>query len=808
MVRFKEICLFIGLWGSIAFVGSAQTSYTYEGDQSNLSYETLFNDGAYDDVTIDGNFTLDTKQDATLTIEKDKSFTITGNWIITCSTNLEIGEKDKGSAEVTIGGGFQSTKNVYLYEASKLTIGSESNENSDAITMGSNLKIYGTSVVEIWGDVNTGSQFYVDEDATRIIHGNLTMTGSSNNKFLGDVIVTGDVDMVKCTITSTGNFVVGGDFSMDEVESIDGEIYSIGEGSVIVGKNEESTSDYEDEKSLSDLEELAETDENAEELLEKLKEYGVLSDDGETVDRLWTGGTKTTSWTNKYNWSPNKVPDEESTVQIPKGKSYYPVIEGTVEISSLEISSGAEATLSAGAIVTIANDLKTNNNLIINHTLDNPASLLVSGTITGKVTVNLTDNFTYKVYRLLGVTADGVNLSDFDDSYTSGYYAYQYASNAWSKLTSDYDEFDDYPMRGYYIGSKGDGENFSYSGVLHNNASYTHTSPIRKWQLVCNPYPCYIDITSSGFTLDGNCEQAVYVRRSSDNEVQTYWLDGTTPVSVNSASNLLAPGQGFWVWAESSGAKITIAKAARTNSGGTIGFKSVSTASDVLKLKMTNGSLEDETVVVFRSDGSDSYSASDIDKMANRGTNINFYSLKDDNHVVINLMPELYDGEVIPLGYSLSSTTTEECTIEVAKISGLGNAEIYLDDLVEGTSVELSSTTEYTFTPSSSSEGRFQIRIASSESTEEEETTTGIGNATTVDNISVYASGETAYVTVTEEWVQSDSRMIYVYDVIGQLVKTVDLDDLDTQFALPGSGVYVIKVVSGSMIYTEKVLGE
>ncbi len=524
-------------------------------------------------------------------------------------------------------------------------------------------------------------------------------------------------------------------------------------------------------------------------------------------DQAWYGYT--TDWTDGENWSKGEEPGSSADVSVnsdPVGTN-FPLIDGTVTINSLKIADGANVTLDVGAVVNITNNLVTNDGLVINHSLDNPASLLVSGTITGKATVNLTDNFTYKVYRLLGVTADGVSLSEFDDSYTSGYYAYQYASNAWSKLTSDYDEFDDYPMRGYYIGSKGDGENLSYSGDLHNDDSYTHTSPIRKWQLVCNPYPCYIDITSSAFTLDDNCEQAVYIRRSSDNEVQTYWLDGTTPVSVNSASNLLAPGQGFWVWAEASGAKITIAKAARTNSGGTIGFKSVSTTSDVLKLKMTNGSLEDETVVVFRSDGSDSYSGSDIDKMTNSGTNINFYSLKDDNDLVINLMPEIYDGEVIPLGYSLSSSTSEECTIEVTKISGLSDAEIYLDDLVDGTSVELSSTTEYTFTTSSSSDGRFQIRIASSESTEEDATTTDI-DETTNDEISVYSSGQTAYVTVSDEWLQSDSRMIYVYNVAGEIVKTVDLGDLETQFALPGEGVYLIKVVSGSMIYNQKVLGK
>ncbi len=519
----------------------------------------------------------------------------------------------------------------------------------------------------------------------------------------------------------------------------------------------------------------------------------------------WLGVTN--DWFTTTNWQGGKVPSAGVDVTINKNGSYDPSIANNSQVAlvhDLTIATDASVTLESGGLLTVGGDLKTNNNLIINHTLDDPASLLVFGTITDDATVSLIDNFTYKKYRLIGVTADGVTKSEIDASYSNGYYMYQYASNAWSLLSDTYAEFDSYPMRGYYLGSKGDGENLSYSGELHNSASYTHTSPNRKWQLVCNPYPCYIDITSSGFALDGNCEQAVYIRRSSDNEVQTYWLDSTTPVSVNGASKLLAPGQGFWVWAEASGAKITIAKAARTNSGGTVGFKSASASSDVLRLSMTNGTLEDETVVVFRSDGADSYSNSDIDKMTNSGTNINFYSLKDKEELVINLMPELYDGEVIPLGYSLSSSDDATYTIKLSSVSFDGYS-VYLDDLEEGVSVSLDETEEYSFTSSESSDGRFQIRIASSESMDEEETTTGIDDATS-DNISVYSFGQTAYVTVGEEWLESNSRVINLYNVAGQLVQSEELDNLETQFTLPGEGVYLIKVVSGGMIYTKKVV--
>ncbi len=821
MIKWKEIVLFISLSGIFAFIGSAQTTYTFEGDQSNLSYETLFNNGTYDDVTIDGNFTLDIKQDATLNIEKDKSFTVNENWIISCNTNLKIGEEGIGSAYVTVGGGFQSIKSVSLFESSTLTIGSEANASTSIISMGSKLEILGTSIVEIWGDVNTGSQFNVAEGAMLIIHGDLTMTGSSNNDFYGTVIVTGDVDMVKCTITATGNFVVGGDFIMDKIESITGPIYSIDGGTVKVGKDDATATDYGDDKNFSDLEEAAKTDPAAADLIEKLKDYGIISDGGQTVDRLWTGGGKSNLWTDIYNWSPNKLPDENSDIKIPAGKSYYPVITGTITMINLEIASGATVTLNAGADVSIAGNLTTNGGLIINNTQDSPVSVKIDGESDGYATETWKLDNDRWWYIGHSVYNDNTNL--FNYYYNSvgspagndfRLYYWDASNQGWSRITSSLYSYN--PVEGYAFMQQYNKDGLSYQGEFNNDDDYVYKTIKEGWHHLANPYPCYIDISQASL-VNFTGGYKIYTTDTNGDRVYqgAYWGSGEVLIGMSGGTNYIAPGQGFWMYTETDGSESSVkisksacvTKATAESGGGSVSLKSTSSAThNYLKMSLTNEVSNGEMYLLFNENGSDSFTRYDFKKKFVGGNVADMYMVKDDEYVDINVLPTITSSVIVPVGYKVSASGMTEMTINTSDVSFIDEVyDVFLDDLQEpSVSINLRKQSSYTFTPEvAQTDGRFQLRIVPS-------MTTGIDDEEDVvsdESVSVYTLKQTATVKVTDEVLYQKDGVIEVYDISGQLVKQLELTDVETIFSLPQANtIYIISVKAGNSSYQQKVV--
>ncbi len=137
-------------------------------------------------------------------------------------------------------------------------------------------------------------------------------------------------------------------------------------------------------------------------------------------------------------------------------------------------------------------------------------------------------------------------------------------------------------------------------------------------------------------------------------------------------------------------------------------------------------------------------------------------------------------GGTEPYSYLWSDSTT------VKDMTNLAAGE-YGVQVIDNNGCELSDT--------------FTISIAS------ENNTSFITDETANNDIVVYSYGQTAYVKVSEEWLSSGDRMICVFNMSGRLVYKEVLNNLESELNLPGNGVYIIEVISGSMICTEKLIG-
>ncbi len=524
---------------------------------------------------------------------------------------------------------------------------------------------------------------------------------------------------------------------------------------------------------------------------------------GEIVDKMWTGDGGNTSWTDENNWYSNDDSDADAVVLIPSGKSYYPEIAVSDTLGNLIIEDGATMTMNDSAYVVINNNLITNGGLIINNTPDAPPALLVGGNITGEAIVNWSLERNRGWY--LGYCVDSATIINYPDSYL----IYDNSSLSWDAGIGS----GGIDAIGIYF-STGDNEGiFSYKGVLTNeNFTFnSETTTGNKYQMITNPYSAYLDLDSiyeSDICVGFN---ATFHVNDDSGDVFTYNAASGYTVSNDSVENgrYIAPGQSFWVQLEDEVTEIPslLLKNTYCLHQSNISLKSEMDVNAILRLNLTNGSEEDQTLIVFADFGSTSFSVSDSQKKCGNESLGKLYTLKDDYEVVINSMPIAYNGEVVSLGYSLNSADTTELSLDVLELSGFDDSlSVYLDDLVADVSVELKDSVKYKFTASSlHSNDRFQIRIASAETTDIER---AIINDELASNINVYSCGQIAYVEVCEDWLVASNRMICVYNLYGQLVKEEKLNDLEFQFYLPGTGIYLIKVISGSKIYTKKVLGQ
>ncbi|MCW3785919.1 T9SS type A sorting domain-containing protein [Plebeiibacterium sediminum] len=537
---------------------------------------------------------------------------------------------------------------------------------------------------------------------------------------------------------------------------------------------------------------------------------------------VWLGTTN--NWFDPNNWSDGIIPSE--TVDVTLAPVVAPkvdaVISNTAEakVNNLTIESGASLTLSEGARFTVSGNLITNNNVVIENSVLHPTSVITLGSVTGEVTYKWKD-FTLVNWWQIALPVNGVTQSEFETSFGSGRYAVNryvgkaVTSNGWERVAgfanvySDSYNFDqvNQELEGYSLYTANAGV-LTYSGVLNNSIDYTMVNMDARWHLVANPYPCYINVENAGFDM-GDFLKTIYIRKG-DNQVSTYnLLNGQ---GLLEGSRYIAPGQSMWLrtYKATNDDVISISNSARTHLNGGYGLKSSSNSSDdVLKLKLKSDYNEDETIIVFNNNGSRFVTEYDSEKLMNGGKNVNIYSLKEEKNIAINSYTDLSYTDNIPLGYTVSSAGSGEFTLRASNINSfMPDVNVYLIDKGDASNiitVNLRENPSYTFTPTNAaSNDRFELRFVPS-------VTTDINDVPSAANrdVNIYAVKQVATVKVTEEVLQSTDRIINVYDISGQLVKTVELNNEETTFNLPQANtVYIISVKANGETYQQKVVSQ
>jgi hypothetical protein len=488
--------------------------------------------------------------------------------------------------------------------------------------------------------------------------------------------------------------------------------------------------------------------------------------------------------------------------------------------ANLTVTINGDLTVAKAASVDVSGNLTNDGTLTLESDSNEYSSLIVGGTATGNVTYN---RYTAQV----GATgtndliASPVSGQDFGPFATANSGALAASGNIrafapFNPVENAYTNYDTgtnanteiTPGTGYRAGTQASGgETLAFTGTPNNGSvAVTLVDNTSFWNLIGNPYPSYIDI---GDFLSEN----VPTTNINDSFYGVYGYDGNasdgwTVWDLNVNQDLLiAPGQGFFVAAPSSGGSgidfTTTMRRTGTSDDFIAGRNAANTnnfAHAILNLNTASTSFV--TNVYFRDINTlgldPGYDTGAYDQNAN-GV---YTHLVEDNAGIALFNQSLpyanLTDVVVPLVVNLNPN--EQITFSLNSNSVVPESiDVIIEDSVENTFTTLNSG-DYTITPSTvlSGSGRFFLRFAENAlSTAENE----------LDSLFIFANANKQIVI---SGLLNTTSTAQVYDLQGRAVMSQTLEaNVSTQTINASaltSGIYIVEVSDGILSKTQKII--
>ena len=494
-----------------------------------------------------------------------------------------------------------------------------------------------------------------------------------------------------------------------------------------------------------------------------------------------------------------------------------------VRVQSLTVEDGGTAQINSGKGLNVINDLVVNNggDLALNSDSQNYASIIVGGSSTGDITYyRYVNSEGEDQWDLIGSPVDGLAISTFvsdndgviaTNGSLSAVGIYDNSNNSWANygLGAAWESNNFEMGRGYQMATASGGTMAFTGSVVNSNQAFSvvnlHDNGGRRWNLVSNPYPSYLDLSSflsenvtNNAIMDQNLYGAVYgwnPNKSGGAGYDSY--DGNEAVYI-------APGQGFMIAAESSSAaNLSFTTAMQTVSGGddfVVG--DVMENTEIYLRLYNNDAFIEQTHIRFREN-----MTLGIDQTYDVG---NYYQgaeiasrlVEGDEGVSLehqNLPLSAMENAVIPLVINQAAGQEFRINLHTATIP---DPNVYLEDVEEGTFTNLYEG-DFVLTPTSDLEGagRFFIHM-SADTMSNGELSTSILNA--------YKEIDASYITIEGLATQSNETKVSLYNILGREVLSTTLNNnMGTQTITTvglSAGIYVIELESGSDRLTKKLL--
>ncbi len=535
-----------------------------------------------------------------------------------------------------------------------------------------------------------------------------------------------------------------------------------------------------------------------------------------TATKVWTGAPSS-NWSTAGNWDPSGVPAGSDNIAIAAAVTVDANLSAPAVCNNLTINTGGSLTIAAGKALTVNGTIANfagNAGLIIKSDNTGTGSLLnstvgVNATVERYLTkYNAVPDF---MFHLLSspVTAQAIRPEFVTSTPTTGhdFYAFDEVSNMWINTNAGNGTWNPSFESNFTIGK---GYLVSYPSDLTKqfagnlNAEnvtlqLSHTAGMGNgWNLLGNPFPSAIDwvyIRNNAGLGDG-VDAALYYY-DHDNQKYSYYiaLDGVNN-AIGGGQRYIPAMQGFMVHARSSGTKsVTLSNASRTHEGQNVYYKSAALAQGGLSITVSNGQLQDESYIHFHNQASAAFDgAYDAYKLKSyHALSPELYTkASDGSELAINGLPELSETTTIPVYLEYKTAGAYTFT---ADLSGISGTLVFLNDLKENTSVNLTQNPVYQFAVAEGdAKERFSLTFGS----------VGIDDPEQESGALVYAVDKTIFIIGAEK----DAQLILT-DISGKMLKQVASSGesrVSINAASLPKGVYIVTVQGEGARVSRKVV--
>ena len=501
--------------------------------------------------------------------------------------------------------------------------------------------------------------------------------------------------------------------------------------------------------------------------------------------------------------------------------------------NDLGVASGNTLTIDETSSLTVSGDFTNNGTVTLNSTEDDFSSLIVTGTATGDITYNRYVN-AYDTnalgggWDLVGAPA-GMTISAFiaangtagsnvikvlDNDYA--FSQYDNATGQWNRYQTASQTGSFTTGQGYSMATNaGDGATVAFTGtmqtttqsinIIDNNDANAGAG--RRWNLVSNPYPSYIlgnaaagannFLSVNSAIIQGNY-QALYGWNGS----------GYTPYNLTDGAGFsIAPGQAFWVAAESTtGELVSFTPEMRTTTGTGDFITGPQLLSYELALKLYNGESQKAKVKFYFKDGlsldlDPGYDAGAFNQSMKLSTRLPQGS--QETAFSINAMGiDALQNTRVPL--EIRQNAGQAFTISIADMDLPQDIYVYLEDTLNGTFTSLKEQ-DFELTAQSDLSGldRFFIVFKSN-------SVLSSGDTLDIDALNVYKANSDSFVTIAGISPELGKLNVSLYNILGQTVREKALNPITATQTIStqglASGLYIIQLKSGNQVFTKKIV--
>ena len=421
-------------------------------------------------------------------------------------------------------------------------------------------------------------------------------------------------------------------------------------------------------------------------------------------------------------------------------------------------------------------------------------------TYTGGATAWAFRGVTQGQWHMIGIPMQSVMANVSFPQYYLQYY--QEPAHSWKQVVALPDTALTTQMLGYFLWSDASSPPTSglvkHSGQLntgtiaYSNITFNGTDG---YNLLANPYPTAIDITSAGITWGSDLEQKVWIWDPVGSSYQSYAI-GTG----GTHSKYIPPQQGIWVHKSTPGGSETLTF---TNAARVVNAEPFmkDQAGDLLYLKTTSSSTPyyDNAMIRFMDNATAGYDGN-YDAQLMRGGNETpqIYSLINDPaypELTLNALSWTGVNQEVPLGFDCGVSGT--FTLTTSNLESFREGTIlYLQDLQNGHTQNLNLEPAYTFTYEAGDDpARFMLLFTNPFFSINDKTNT---------SLYIFSYSHDFYVKNTGSIQEGD---VVLYDLTGRKVFGSHLQPMAVNRYSPNvtSGFYVVRVMTGTQVTTNKV---